>query len=147
MSTSSWCPLLRFSVRNPLALSLLKQCVKGTRITVRFGLRHFGRCRNPHRTVIRVPLTHCFNTLLILPQPQPPAGGCPYFTLHFRSSNLTTYHGIGFKSIYEIFCVHYLFFIGRVYVFYVGHLDKSSLYETLFHYNVLSKHHHHEINI
>jgi hypothetical protein len=42
-----------------------------------------------------------------------------------------------------IFCVHYLCLIGRVYVFYVGHLDKSSLYETLFHCNILSKHHHH----
>jgi hypothetical protein len=28
-------------------------------------------------------------------------------------------------------------------VFYVGHVDKSSLYETLFHCNILSKHHHH----
>jgi hypothetical protein len=27
-------------------------------------------------------------------------------------------------------------------MFYVGHLDKSSLYETLFHCNTLSKHHH-----
>jgi hypothetical protein len=27
-------------------------------------------------------------------------------------------------------------------VFYVGHVDKCSLYETLFHCNVLSKHHH-----
>jgi hypothetical protein len=30
-------------------------------------------------------------------------------------------------------------------VFYVGHLDKSSLYETLFHCNLLSKHHHHQV--
>jgi hypothetical protein len=28
-------------------------------------------------------------------------------------------------------------------VFYVGHVDKSSLYEILFHCNILSKHHHH----
>jgi hypothetical protein len=28
------------------------------------------------------------------------------------------------------------------FVFYVGHGDKSSLYETLFHCNILSKHHH-----
>jgi 4-hydroxyphenylpyruvate dioxygenase-like putative hemolysin len=41
-----------------------------------------------------------------------------------------------------IFCVHYLSLIGRVYMFYVGHEDKSSLYETLFHCNILSKHHH-----
>jgi hypothetical protein len=31
--------------------------------------------------------------------------------------------------------------IGWVYVFYVGHVDKSSLYETLFHCKILSKHH------
>jgi hypothetical protein len=42
-----------------------------------------------------------------------------------------------------IFYVHYLCLIGRVYVFYVGHVDKSSLYETLFHCDILSKHHHH----
>jgi len=30
-----------------------------------------------------------------------------------------------------------------IYVFYVGYVDKSSLYETLFHCNILSKHHHH----
>jgi hypothetical protein len=39
-----------------------------------------------------------------------------------------------------IFCVHYLCLIGRVYVFYLGYVDKSSLYETC---NTLSKHHHH----
>jgi hypothetical protein len=44
-----------------------------------------------------------------------------------------------------MFCVHYLCLIGRMYVFYVGHADKSSLYETLFHCNILSKHHHHRI--
>jgi hypothetical protein len=45
-----------------------------------------------------------------------------------------------------IVCVHYLCLIGRVYVFYVGHVDKSSLYETLFHCNILTKHHlHHRI--
>jgi hypothetical protein len=27
-------------------------------------------------------------------------------------------------------------------MFYVGHVEKISLYETLFHYNILSKHHH-----
>jgi hypothetical protein len=32
---------------------------------------------------------------------------------------------------------------GRVYVFYVGYEDKSRLYGTLFHCNILSKHHHH----
>jgi hypothetical protein len=42
-----------------------------------------------------------------------------------------------------IICVHYLCLIGRVYVFYVGHIDKSSLYKTLFHCNTLSKQHHH----
>jgi hypothetical protein len=42
-----------------------------------------------------------------------------------------------------IFCVHYLCLIGRVYVFYVGHVDKSCLYETLFHCNILCTHHHH----
>jgi hypothetical protein len=41
------------------------------------------------------------------------------------------------------FCVHYLCLIGRVCVLYVGHVDKSSLYETLFHYTIISKHHHH----
>jgi hypothetical protein len=41
-----------------------------------------------------------------------------------------------------IFCVHYLCLIGRVYVLYVGHVDKSSLYETLFHFNILSRRHH-----
>jgi hypothetical protein len=46
-----------------------------------------------------------------------------------------------------IFCVHYLCLIGRVYVFYVGHVDKSSSYETLFHCNILSDHHHHHIDI
>jgi hypothetical protein len=44
-----------------------------------------------------------------------------------------------------IFCVHHLCFIGRVHVFYVGYVDKSSLYETLFHCNILSKHHHYHI--
>jgi hypothetical protein len=43
-----------------------------------------------------------------------------------------------------IFCVHYLCLIGRVYMFYVGHVDKSSLYEALFHCNILSEHHHHQ---
>jgi dynein heavy chain len=43
----------------------------------------------------------------------------------------------------SIFYVYYLCLIGRVYMFYVGHVDKSSLYETHFHYNILSKHHHH----
>jgi hypothetical protein len=42
-----------------------------------------------------------------------------------------------------IFCVYYLYLIGRVYMFYVGHVDKSSLYETLFH--IQSKHHHHQV--
>jgi hypothetical protein len=42
-----------------------------------------------------------------------------------------------------IFNVHYLCLIGLVYVFYGGHVDKSSLYETLLHYNILSKHRHH----
>jgi hypothetical protein len=42
-----------------------------------------------------------------------------------------------------IFCVHYLCLIERVYVFYVGHVDKSSLYETIFNCNISSKHHHH----
>jgi hypothetical protein len=41
-----------------------------------------------------------------------------------------------------VFYVHYLCLIGLVYVFYVGHVDKSSLNETLFHRNILSKHHH-----
>jgi hypothetical protein len=44
-----------------------------------------------------------------------------------------------------IFCVHYLCLVGWVYVFYVGHVDKSSLYETLFHCNILSKHHNQQI--
>jgi len=61
-----------------------------------------------------------------------------------------------FQSIYciilwpvALICtyIHYVTNVyGRVYVFYVGHVDKSSLYETLFHCNILSKHHHiHEI--
>jgi hypothetical protein len=48
-------------------------------------------------------------------------------------------------SIAFILCVHYLCLIGRVYVYYVGHVNKSSLYETLFHCNILSKHHHHHL--
>jgi hypothetical protein len=48
--------------------------------------------------------------------------------------------------LYFIFCVYYLCLIGRVYVFYVGHVDKSSLYETLFHCNILSKHHNYHIS-
>jgi len=32
-------------------------------------------------------------------------------------------------------------------VFYVGHVDKSSLHETLFNCNILSKHHHSEGDI
>jgi hypothetical protein len=44
-----------------------------------------------------------------------------------------------------VFCVHYLCLIGRVYIFYVGHVDKSSLYETLFHCNILRKYHHHHV--
>jgi hypothetical protein len=40
------------------------------------------------------------------------------------------------------FCVHYLYLIGRVYVFYVGYVDKNSLYETLFLCNTLSEYHH-----
>jgi hypothetical protein len=31
-------------------------------------------------------------------------------------------------------------------VFYVGHIDKSSLYETLFHCNILSKYYHHHVS-
>jgi hypothetical protein len=41
----------------------------------------------------------------------------------------------------SFFFFHYLCLIGQVYMFYVGHVDKSSLYETLFHCNMLSKHH------
>jgi hypothetical protein len=37
----------------------------------------------------------------------------------------------------------YICLIGRVHVSYVGHIDKSRLYETLFHCNILNKHHHH----
>jgi hypothetical protein len=51
-----------------------------------------------------------------------------------------------YNSLYKkafIFCVHYSCLIGRFCVFYVGHIDKSNLYETLFHCNILSKHHHH----
>jgi hypothetical protein len=48
------------------------------------------------------------------------------------------------KAIF-IFCVPYLCLIGRVYEFYVGHVDKSSLYETLFHCNIQIKHHHHHL--
>jgi hypothetical protein len=39
--------------------------------------------------------------------------------------------------------IQYLCLIGRVCVFYVGHVDKSSLYQTLFHCNTLSKHYPH----
>jgi hypothetical protein len=46
-----------------------------------------------------------------------------------------------------IFCVHYLCLIEQVYVFYIGHVDSSSLYETLFPCNILSKHHHHHFVI
>jgi hypothetical protein len=44
---------------------------------------------------------------------------------------------------YSISIVHYLCLIGQVYMFYIGHIDKSSLYETLFHCTVLIKKHHH----
>jgi hypothetical protein len=37
-----------------------------------------------------------------------------------------------------IICVHYLCLIGRVDVFYVGHVDKNSLYEALLHCNIPS---------
>jgi hypothetical protein len=40
------------------------------------------------------------------------------------------------------FRVHYLYLIERVYMFYEGLVDKSSLHEILFHCNILSKHHH-----
>jgi hypothetical protein len=33
------------------------------------------------------------------------------------------------------------------YEFYVGQVDKSSLYETLFHCNIQSKHHHHQFKV
>jgi hypothetical protein len=54
-------------------------------------------------------------------------------------------HSLCKHYYYFIFCVHYLCLIGRVYEVYVGHVDKSSLYKTLFHCNILSKHHHHYI--
>jgi hypothetical protein len=41
----------------------------------------------------------------------------------------------------------YLYLIKQVYVFYVGHVDKSSLHETLFHCNILSKNHHHHATL
>jgi hypothetical protein len=46
------------------------------------------------------------------------------------------------KKVY-IYCVHYLCLIGWVYMFYVGHVDNSSLYETLFHCNIQNKYYHH----
>jgi hypothetical protein len=65
-----------------------------------------------------------------------------YTNVYFFSVFLYTYELM--KPKYSI-CVHYLCLIGRVFVFYVGHVDKSSLYETLFYCNILSKHHHHQI--
>jgi hypothetical protein len=41
--------------------------------------------------------------------------------------------------------VSYNALFGRVYVIYGGHEDKSSLYDTLFHCSILSKHHHHNL--
>jgi hypothetical protein len=43
----------------------------------------------------------------------------------------------------SMYAVHFLCLTGRVYVFYAGHVDKSSLCEILLHCNILSKHHHH----
>jgi hypothetical protein len=55
-----------------------------------------------------------------------------------KSSNITVW------SMYmDVLCVHYLCLIGRFYMFNVGHVDKSSLYDTLYHCNILSTHHHH----
>jgi hypothetical protein len=34
-------------------------------------------------------------------------------------------------------------YLSAEYLWLIGHVDKSSLYETLFHCNILSKHHHH----
>jgi hypothetical protein len=48
-----------------------------------------------------------------------------------------------YRCIYTYKYNYYLYLIGRVCVFYVGHVDKSSLYETLFHCNILSRHQHH----
>jgi hypothetical protein len=46
-------------------------------------------------------------------------------------------------SIHHHHSSYFPFLCSRVYEFYVGHVDKSSLYETLFHCNIVSKHHHH----
>jgi hypothetical protein len=58
------------------------------------------------------------------------------YVLHFRRVLFTI------KLLNK--CFHCLCLIGRVYLFYVGLVDKSSLYETLFHCNILSKHHRHQ---
>jgi hypothetical protein len=63
-------------------------------------------------------------------------------------SLVSPFAGMGIRLSCSInafnFCVHYLCLIGGVYVFYVGHVDKSSLCVTLSHCNILSKHHHHQ---
>jgi Ni,Fe-hydrogenase I cytochrome b subunit len=64
------------------------------------------------------------------------------YVLHFRRVLFTM------KLLHK--CFHFLcslYLIGRVYVFYVGHVDKSSLYETLFHCNILIKHHHQVLDL
>jgi hypothetical protein len=45
-----------------------------------------------------------------------------------------------------VYLDYYFCLIGRVYVFYVGYVDTSSLYETLFHCNILGKHHYHHFD-
>jgi hypothetical protein len=50
---------------------------------------------------------------------------------------------VDYTIVVDFLCSLLMPLIGRVYVFYVGHVDKSILYEILFHCNILSKHHHH----
>jgi hypothetical protein len=61
------------------------------------------------------------------------------YVLHFRRVLFTI------KLLHK--CFHFLCLLlmpywTSLFVFYLGHVDKSSLNETLFHCNILSKHHH-----
>jgi hypothetical protein len=58
-----------------------------------------------------------------------------------RSNQAYTFMYVNIEA--TLLKLNYLFLIGRVHVFYVGHVDKSCLYETIFQCNILSKYHHH----
>jgi hypothetical protein len=81
---------------------------------------------------------HRFVFIFMYKNPTPSTNPNPNTNTNTNSNPSTIMHMLSF-----LFCLHYLCLIGRAYVFYVGHVDKSSLYETFFHCNILSKYHHH----